>query len=130
MKLSKVDVDLFYKLYLALLIYVNKRHNLVQGLASPDDFGKFRAEQMKKLRDDLYKHTELIDSFVTENPWKFSAAELDMVSSWRNFVRGKFVILRYLKDYAIFLDPDEPPKAYGVLALQIAFEELVALSCQ
>lgn len=125
MKLPKEDVDLFYKLYLALLVYVNKKRNLVQGLASPDDFRKFRVEQMNKLRDELYKQPELIDSFVTENPWKFSAAELDMVSSWRNFVRGKFVILRYLKDYAIFLDPEEPPKAYGVLALHVAFEELV-----
>lgn len=125
MKLPKEDVDLFYKLYLALLVYVNKRRNLVQGLASPDDFRKFRIEQMNKLRDELYKQPELIDSFVTENPWKFSPAELDMVSSWRNFVRGKFVILRYLKDYAIFLDPEEPPKAYGVLALYVPFEELV-----
>jgi hypothetical protein len=125
MKLPKEDVDLFYKLYLALLVYVNKKRNLVQGLASPDDFAKFRPEQMNKLRDGLYQRPELIDSFVIDNPWEFSAAELDMITSWRNFVRGKFIVLRYLKDYAIFLDPEEPPKAYGVLALRAAFEELV-----
>ena len=125
MKLPKEDVELFYKLYLALLVYVNKKHNLVQGLASPDDFSKFRVEQMNKLRDELYKQPELIDSFVAENPWRFSSAELDVVSSWTNFVRGSFVILRYLKDYAIFLDHEEPPKAYGVLALYAPFEQLV-----
>jgi len=128
MRLSKEDVDLFYKLYLALLVYVNEKRNLVQGLASPDDFAKFRPEQVNKLRNELYQQPELIDSFVTDNPWEFSAAELGMVTSWRNFVRGKFVVLRYLKDYAIFLDPEEPPKAYGVLALRAAFEDLVGSS--
>lgn len=125
MKLPKEDAALFYKLYLQLLVYVNKKRNLVEGLASPDDFGKFRPEQMNKLRDKLYRQPELIDSFVEENPQKFSAADLQIVKKWTNFVRGKFVILRYLKDYAIFLDPEEPPKAYGVLALYAPFEELV-----
>jgi len=128
MKLPKEDVGLFYKLYLPLLVYVNKKCNLVPGLASPEDFTKFPAEEMSKLRDELYKQPGLIDSFVAENPWGFSAPELEMVSRWGNFIQGKFVILRYLKHCAIFLDIDEPPKAYGVLALHVALEELVGPS--
>ncbi len=49
-----------------------------------------------------------------------------MISSWKNFVKGRFLIFRYLKDYTIFLSIDEKTsKAYGVLALCDAFEEIV-----
>jgi hypothetical protein len=48
-----------------------------------------------------------------------------MISSWKNFVKGEFYVFRYLKNYTIFLDVDEPPKAYGVLALNSPFEKLI-----
>ncbi|GFP31237.1 hypothetical protein, partial [Candidatus Hakubella thermalkaliphila] len=78
-----------------------------------------------KLRDRLYKHPELINSFVVENPLNFSNHELKIISSWKDFVKGRFLIFRYLTSYAVFLDTDEPPKAYGVLALNTTFEEIV-----
>jgi len=58
-----------------------------------------------------------MDSFVRENPLSLPSDKLELVSSWKNFVKGKFFIFRYLKDYTVFLDPRKPPKAYGVLAL-------------
>lgn len=124
MKLSKEDVELFYKLYHPLLVYVNKKFNVVGGINSPDDFKKFPLEEINKLRDRLYKHPELIDSFVAENPLNFSTNELKIISSWKNFVKGRFIIFRYLKSYTVFIDEGTPPKAYGVLALNTPFEDM------
>ncbi|MFQ6076880.1 MAG: hypothetical protein ACE5Z5_12270 [Candidatus Bathyarchaeia archaeon] len=78
-----------------------------------------------KIRDALYDHTELIDSFVAENPFNFSSGELEIVAGWRYLVKGTFYLLRYLKRYAIFLDDKTPPRAYGVLALTNTFEEIL-----
>ncbi len=117
------EVKLFYKLYHSLLVYVNRRFGIVEGLNSPEDFKGFPIEEINKLRDRLYKDPELINSFVAENPLNFSSSELRIISDWQNFVKGRFLIFRYLKNYTIFLDPDEPPKAYGVLALTSTFEE-------
>ncbi|MBW2069143.1 MAG: hypothetical protein JRI31_09790 [Deltaproteobacteria bacterium] len=125
MKLPKEDVELFYKLYHSLLAYVNRKFDIVKGINSPGDFRECPIEEIDKVRDKLYNHPELIDSFVAENPLNFSSEELEIISSWKNFVRGRFLIFRYLKKYTIFLDPDDPPKAYGVLALISTFEELV-----
>lgn len=55
MKLSKEDVELFYKLYHPLLVYVNKKFNLIKGINSPEDFKKFPIEEINKFRDRLYK---------------------------------------------------------------------------
>ena len=125
MKLSKDDVELFYRLYHSLLVYVNKKFEILEGLNSRDDIKKFTIDKVKMIRDRLYEHPELIDSFVADNPFNFSPEELKMVHSWKNFVKGRFLILRYLKDYTVFLNMDEKiPKAYGVLALVSTFEEM------
>jgi len=125
MKLSKEDVKLFYRLYHPLLAYVNKKFEIIEDVDSSGDFKKFSIEEINKLRDRLYKHPELINSFVAENPLNFSTNELKIIGSWKEFVKGRFLIFRYLKNYTVFLDTDESPKAYGVLALNTAFEEMV-----
>lgn len=125
MRLSKEDVRLFYKLYHPLLLHVNKKARILKGLNSFDDLKKFSLEDANKLRDKLYSHPELIDSFVSENTSNFSSDELKIVSGWKNFVKGTFCIVRYLKDYTVFLHPTDPPKAYGVLALISTFEEML-----
>jgi len=125
MRLSKEDVKLFYRLYNPLLVYVNKKFKIIEGIDSPEDFKKFSIKKINKLRDRLYKHPELINSFVAENPLNFSANELKIIGSWKEFVKGRFLIFRYLKNYTVFLDTDESPKAYGVLALNTVFEEMV-----
>lgn len=125
MKLAKEDVELFYKLYHPLLVYVNSKFKIVDGINSPKDFRKFPLEEINKLREKLYKRAELIDSFMNENPLNFSPNELKMIGSWKNFVKGTFYIFRYLKNYTIFLDAEGPPKAYGVLALNSPFEEII-----
>ena len=124
MKLSREDVELFYKLYHPLLVYVKKKFNIARGITSPEDLKKFPLEEINKLRDRLYKHPELVDLFVRENPLGFSTNELKIINSWENFVKGKFIIFHYLKNYTIFLDEGAPPKAYGVLALNTPFKNM------
>lgn len=125
MKLSKEDVELFYKLYHPLLVYVNKKFKIIKGIDSPEDFKKFPIGDIVKLRDWLYKQPDSIDSFVSENPLHFSPNELKIINSWKNFIKGRFLIFRYLKDYTVFLSMDEKqPRAYGVLALNSTFEEM------
>lgn len=125
MKLSMDDAELFYKLYHSLLFYANKKFGIIKGINSPENFRKFPIEEISKIRDKLYSQPAIIESFVGENPLNFSPNELKVISSWKNFVKGKFIIFRYTKEYAVFLDTDEPPKAYGVLALNTPFGELI-----
>ena len=78
-----------------------------------------------KVRDAFLNHTDLIQSFVDENPTRLTDDELDIVRSWRHLVHGKFYVFRELKKYTVFLSTDKLPVAYGVLALSQPFEELI-----
>lgn len=38
--------------------------------------------------------------------------ELEIIQSWKNLVKGKFYLIRYLKKHAIFFDVSDHPCAY------------------
>ena len=125
MPLDPDDLHLFYKLYPSLLCFVNQR----QGSSStpfttPEHFGKLPIEERLKLRDALVANMDLIDAFVSENPFKLSEDELEIVRSWNDLVAGEFYVYRCLTKYTVFLTTREPVVAYGVLSLIDPFEDL------
>lgn len=125
MNISRTEIDLFFKLFYQLLLYVNKKLNIIKGIDSIKDFPKFPMEQLISIRDELFKNIEIMDLFLNENHLNFSGSELEIIRNWKNFVKGKFFVFRYLKNYTVFLDTEEPAKAYGVLSLNSTFEELL-----
>jgi len=126
MKLSEEDTKLFYKLYTALLVYTNQQKGIIRSVTTVEEFMKSPSEEINKVREALHGQPELIDAFVQENHFNFSQDELEIVRSWKNFLKAEFYLFRYLKKYAIFLDNRSPPKAYGVLALQSDFQDKVS----
>ncbi len=126
------DGRLFYKLFSALLGYVNRKLESFRS-SSPnrDEYTSLPPQTRGKVRDALYAHRELIDQFVAENPAGLSPEELEIVASWKHALVGRFYILRYLKKYTIFLSAtDKPYKAYGVLGLADPIEEVVGPACR
>src|SRR4051794_34826194 len=118
MLLHRQDAELFFRLHRTLMFFVNQRFQVIpDDLASPEEFAALPPEVRLKVRDALLDHTDLIQSFVDENPARLPDDELAIVGSWRYLVTGKFYLFRELKQYTVFLSTDEPPIAYGVLAL-------------
>jgi len=76
-----------------------------------------------EIHEKIFANTELIDSFVAENPFNFNQYELDIIKSWKNFVKGRFYIVTHLKNHSIFLKDDEQ-KAYGVIGLIDEIEDI------
>lgn len=125
MNLNQDDLKLFFKLYPTLLFYTNQQLKVVKRVPTLEKFSKLPLDEMIKVRDALYDKLSLIDSFISENPFNFSAEELKIVAGWKHPVKGVFYLLRYLKRYAIFLDEETPPKAYGVIALTDTFNKVL-----
>lgn len=125
MLLGPQDANLFFKLHRALMWFVNERLQIVPGIGSPDEFSALPPETRLQVRNALLDETDLLKLFVDANPFGLTDEELDIVSSWRHPVAGKFFIFRYLRQYAVFLTTEEPPVAYGVVALTEPFEDLL-----
>lgn len=125
MNLSETEVKQYYRLYHALLFYINDKYSVLEGIERPGDLHKMNLDDIQKLKDILYGKLELIDSFIEDNHNDLSAQDREIVSSWKNFVSSRFYIVRHLKRYTIFLDTNEPPKAYGVLGIITPLEDLI-----
>lgn len=127
MLLTPPDAERFFKLHRALMFFVNQHLQVIpDNPADPDEFSSLPPETRLKVRDAFLTHTDLLKAFVQENPAHFTTDELDTVGSWRHLLAGRFYLFRYLKKYTVFLSTDqEPPLAYGVLALAEPFQEVV-----
>ena len=79
MNLLPEDLRLFYKLYPALLLFVNERHHVLEGVTTADQLMSLAPEERYKVREALFEQDELIDEFVKLNPAKLSAEELNIV---------------------------------------------------
>ncbi|MBI2598055.1 MAG: hypothetical protein HYW50_02565 [Candidatus Diapherotrites archaeon] len=116
MKLSKQETDFFYKLCWGLFFYVNQKHQFISNLTNPD-FKDRPLEMVSKIHDKAFGKNELIDQFVSENPLNFTREELEIVKSWKNFIKDKFFIVAHLKEGTIFLKGEKQPKAFAVCGL-------------
>jgi hypothetical protein len=125
MLLPPEEGALFIQLYSRLIAYVGGKLGGVDGIKDLDSFKAASNQVRANARDRLLENIPLMGAFVKENPYGFQPEDLSLVSDWKRFLRGRFVIERDLKEYTVFLSEDTPPKAYGVVAI---FSDLVELS--
>ena len=117
MLLPPEEAELFFRLYPTLIGFAAGRLGGVEGIVDFESFRKASRPSKAKARDCLLDRPALIDEFVHDNPAEFREQDLSIVQSWQHFVRGDFVIERELKKHTVFLNTEQPPRAYGVLGL-------------
>lgn len=122
MKLSTQEADLFFELMWSLQFYVNKKLKLIPQQASPVEYKDIDYKDKSVIRNALYENITLIDDYLKENPQNFSAENLNIIKSWKKFQKGRFIIERFLKRYAVFIHDDV---VYGVVALYDELEDVL-----
>ena len=127
MQVTVEEGKLFYRLFSALLGYVNRRLVVIaEQFSDSSEYTLLPPQTRGKVRDALYEHRELIDQFVADNSAGLSYEELDIIARWKNALVGRYYVFRHLKKYTIFLSAsDKPPKAYGVVGLADPIEHIV-----
>ncbi len=124
MNLSKEEVALFYKLNWALLFYTNQNYPVIINLKEPI-FKNIPPVEIISLYKMLLSHIELIDSFANENTFTFTQEELEIIKSWKNFIKSNFLIMAYLRDYTVFMTVSREQKVYGVLGLYDRIRDVI-----
>jgi hypothetical protein len=125
MQLPPEQTARFYRIWLALLRYVNEQLHLVSAFPVSEERGVLLPlSDELQLRNALWADDTLRERFISSNPAGLSSTDLAVVTSWRYRLAGSFYIVRTLKKYTVFLSEDTPPRAYGVLGLSSPIEEL------
>lgn len=124
MKLTERDALLFYKLNWALLHYVNQKHRVIKKLKSPD-LGNQNLEKVNKLLKIVFSQPDLIDRFVDDNPQGLKEEELEIVSKWKNFSTGRYLVMKHTKDHSMFMKIADETKVYGVVGLHDTIPDII-----
>lgn len=126
MMLNLESENRFLDLYAHLLVYVNNRFDVIEEIETVGDISQQDLSDLLPLREQLYEAdtAAIIEALVDENPADLSTDDLETVADWTDYKYGDFVVVRHLSEYAIFLDWDEPPRAFGVKAVRMPFSDL------
>ena len=122
MKLTIQDAEVFFRLMVSLQSYVNMKLGILPHISTVEEYQILSSRERIPVRDALYDNIELIDAYLQEDPQQFQAEEIEILRSWKRFIRGEFFIERILKKYTIFIGDEN---VYGVLALHESFEEML-----
>jgi len=127
MRLPPQETERFYRIWFALLHYINTQLQLVPAFPATPGVEEVSTEVTMQLRDALWANDALREQFVTDNPAQLSAEDLALIASWQYRVTGAFFIYRSLQKYTIFVSSTTPAHAYGVLGLVSTIEETLPL---
>jgi hypothetical protein len=123
-QIEQPAAERFIDLYGHLLVYVNTEYDEITDIETYDELQDRTDTELRPIRNRLYEENteQLIIDFVTENPANLDDDELEVVDGWTDYEFGEFVVVRHLEDYAVFLDWEKPPQAFGVKAVATPFE--------
>jgi hypothetical protein len=124
MQLPEAEIEQFFRLYKPLLAFANNKFHITSGIKIADDIDGFPIQETAKVREKLYQTPEIIDDFLQKHGTEFSPEDVELIKSWKRFVKGRFYVYRYLKKHAIFLSTDKPYKAYGVMSFYSPFDAI------
>ncbi|MFH0869864.1 MAG: hypothetical protein V1866_02300 [archaeon] len=121
--LSKEEAMLFHKLMDSLLLYVNQKTGIIKNINTMNKLHQNNIEKTMLLRKKIFSEKyNFVDTFVKENPFNFLQDELDIISSWKKWISGKFFMIKHVSDFSLFFD-SESKKVYGVKGITDSFEE-------
>jgi hypothetical protein len=127
MKLSPEDLAMFYRIWLALLTFVNTKTKLATKWPNEPKMGSVPIEEAALLRDALWENEALLGEFVTQNPAGLSEEELLITGNFIHRVQGEFIAVRTLKKHTIITHTPEnssEERVYGVIGLSNSLDEV------
>ena len=104
MVLEEEERELFFKLWLELLVFVNNKYGLVKTFGSPKTPLGLNINDIEKIRNKLWKNHSVIDEYLKHS--NLNQDEYEVVNSWKKFLKGKFMVLKNYKKYTVIMDFD------------------------
>ena len=122
MTLSQEDGQLYYKLWLPLLDFVNKKYLINSKLKSIATAKSLNPAEVKEVANKLWSDVTIIDEYLKENE-DLPEEHKEIVRSWKRRIQGKFLMERHLKKGTIFISM-ENEEVYQVSGIISSWEEL------
>lgn len=116
MTLSEADGKLFYQLWMPLLDFVNQKYHVNRKLKNIAKGKKLDPSEVAEVAHRLWEEPSLIDTYLEEYP-EITGDSRELLLSWRNPIRGTFLVERHLKNGSILIaQNDEVYRSVGIIS--------------
>ena len=117
------DSALFYKLWMGLLDYVNRKFSVEPGLGKITSPENTDIHMLLPVRDKLWEDVSVIDEYIVKA--RLPADEIIILEGWKNAVCGDFILMKHLKKYSVLMTNEIIPLLYGVTGIYSKWDELI-----
>lgn len=125
MRVPPAEADEFHRIYANLLSWTAIREKLC-GIRTRSDYDRSDLRVVDAVRQHLYANRALLETYAASNPHQEDPGTLEIVRRFRHALCQRFVVVRDLKKYTVFLDESTtPPRALGVLGLHTEIDEML-----
>ena len=122
MTLSQEDGQLYYKLWLPLLDFVNKKYRINSKIGSMATAKRLDPADVKQVANKLWTDVTIIDDYLKKNE-DFPEEHKEIIRSWKRRIQGKYLMERHLKKGTIFISL-ETEEVYQVSGIISSWEEM------
>ncbi|MFQ7311607.1 MAG: hypothetical protein ACLROL_07105 [Sellimonas sp.] len=122
MTLSQEDGQLYYKLWMPLLDFVNRTYGVNKKLKSMAEAKNLDPVEVKEVANKLWSEIAIIDRYIKENP-ELPQEHKDIIQGWKRRIQGKFIMERHLKKGTIFISMEDE-QVYQVSGIISSWEEM------
>lgn len=120
--LDSNDAKLFYELWLPLLDFVNDTHRVNPNIGKMEKVEGLDTQEVRVVADFLWSHPEVIDCYVAAA--KLPPEQREIVTSWKRFVSGEFILERHLKRGSVFISLKDE-QVYTVNGILSSWEDMI-----
>lgn len=122
--LCKNAADHYYKLYFALLDYINIKYKIHPEIKKIYKQEGLDVNKLNDIDKYLWEHKNIIDDFIKDNNYKFTEKELSEINEFKNAVTSDyFVIVGFDREYTKILSDDG--KLYMVKGIRSDFDKIM-----
>lgn len=123
--LSKSDSDMFFHMFMPLLMFTDDKLHVVERDSMTVDGKKIVSdyhESLFHISQELWKHPSVFDEFIeSEEGQKLTEEQKAIVLSWKRVVFGSFAVVRNQENGSVLVDI-ETKKVYRVKGLVDSIE--------
>ncbi len=124
MILSNKEFKDYIEAHLDFLYYIGKRTGLLRKSMTFMAFKNLGFKVKFQCRDRFLKSPKILDDYLARHVEDFDKERIKILEGFRKRISGNFVILKYLKNHAVFIDLNTS-KVYLVKALGDRFDKLI-----
>lgn len=122
MTLSIEDGQIYYKLWLPLLDFVNQKYGVKKNVKKLAGAESLEPSDVKALSNKLCDDVSVIDEYLLEHK-ELLDEHREIILGWKRYVRGRFIIERHLKGGSILISMEDE-KVYQVCGIITSIEEM------